>query len=152
MNTKTTPPAAGCLEALAIEAENLGDTSQGQASQGPTPEEMNEQQAMEMVEKGMQAVVFAVFKMGRAVIARKLPEIRGEWTDDALMAPSQAAIPLLRKHLDTLMQIAGSSPEAAAFVIALVPLGMGVVNAMDKAAANADRTVEATAEPVASVG
>ena len=147
--TKTTPPA-NSLEALAMEAENLGDTSQDTTSQGPSQEDINEAQAMQMVEAGMQAVVFAVFKMGRAVIARRLPEIRDEWTDPALEAPSAAAIPLLRKHMESLMQLAGSSPEAAAFVIALVPLGLGVVNAMDKAAANASRTVEATAEPVAS--
>lgn len=146
---KPTPPA-NSLEALATEADTLGDTSQDQTSQGPSPEEMSEAEAMRMVEAGMQAVVFAVFKMGRAVIAKRLPEIRGEWTDEALAAPSQAAIPLLRKHMESLMQIAGSSPEAAAFVIALVPLGLGVVNAMDKAAANAARTVEAKAEPVAN--
>jgi len=146
MNTKTTPPPAGGLEALAIEAENLGNTGQDQASQGPKEEEINEAEAMKMVEAGMHAVVFAVFKMGRAVVAKRMPEIRGEWTDAAIDAPARAAIPLLRKHMESLMQIAGSSPEAAAFVIACVPLALGVVNAMDKAQANAARTVEA--EPV----
>lgn len=146
--TKTTPPPANSLEALGQEADNLGDTGFEQNSAGPSEAEINEAQAMRMVEAGMQAVVFAVFKMGRAVIARRLPEIRDEWTDPALEAPSAAAIPLLRKHMESLMQLAGSSPEAAAFVIALVPLGLGVVNAMDKAAANASRTVEAKADPV----
>lgn len=149
--TKPTPPV-NSLEALATEAESLGDTGQQGTSQGPTEEEINEAQAMKMVEAGMTAVVFAVFKVGRGMIAKRLPEIREEWTDAALEAPSQAAIPLLRKHMEALMQLAGSSPEAAAFVIALVPLGLGVVNAMERAAANEARTVEVPAEPVVHHG
>ena len=105
-----------------------------------------------MLHAGMASVVLMALKVARAAIARRLPEIREEWPDDMLAAPAEAAVPLLRKHLDRLMTVVGTSPELAAFVMSLIPLALGAVTAIDKAQANAARTVEAAAEPVASVG
>lgn len=128
------------LDALAAQAETLtGDTAlPGQTGPAVDPADAAQAeqaaQAMQMVEAGMVQVVLAALKLGRAWLAKRLPEIRDEWTDEALAAPAAAAVPLLRKHLERLMQLAGSSPEAAAFAITCLPLAMGVVTAMDKAA------------------
>lgn len=89
-----------------------------------------------LIEAGAAQIVLGLLKVARKFIAQQLPEIREEWTDEALQAPAQAAVPLLNKYLTKLMAIAGSSPEAAAFALSLLPLGLGIVNAMDKAAQN----------------
>lgn len=128
------------LDQLAAQAEALtappADAGAPGAAVDPAAAAQAEQAAaaMQMVEAGMVQVVLAALKLGRAWLAKRLPEIREEWTDEALAAPAAAAVPLLRKHLDKLMQLAGSSPEAAAFAITCLPLAMGVVTAMDKAA------------------
>lgn len=111
----------------------------------PTQEQQQAAQAMAMLEAGMVQVVMAALKLGRAWIAKRLPEIREEWTDDALAAPAKAAVPLLRKHMEALMQLAGSSPEAAAFAISCLPLAMGMVTAMDRAGERERQEVEAAA-------
>lgn len=133
MTDKTNP-----LESLAVQAEALageGATGTGPAAdQAAAAEAQQSAQVMQMVEAGMVQVVLAALKLGRAWMAKRLPEIRDEWTDEALSAPAAAAVPLLRKHLERLMQLAGSSPEAAAFAITCLPLAMGIVTAMDKAA------------------
>lgn len=98
------------------------------AGQGPT-----DAQAMAMIEEGAKKVLLALAKLARAAIAKRLPEIREEWTDEDLAGPAAAAVPLLKKHMDKLMTLAGSSPEAAAFALSLIPLVLGVVNAMDRA-------------------
>lgn len=90
-------------------------------------------QAMAQIEAGARQVLLALAKMARAAIAKGLPEIREEWTDEALAGPAAAAVPLLKKHIEKLMTIAGSSPEAAAFVLSVIPLILGVVNALDRA-------------------
>lgn len=119
------------LDALAAQAATL-DSAQDVPAE-PSQEDQQAAQAMAMIESGMQSVVLALLKVGRAILAKRLPEIRDEWTDEALSAPAAAAVPLLRKHMETLMQLAGSSPEAAALAITCIPLAMGIVTAMEKA-------------------
>lgn len=103
------------------------------AGQGTKADQAAAAQAMANIEAGAKQVLLALAKMARAAIAKRLPEIREEWTDDALAAPAAAAVPLLKKHMEKLMMLAGSSPEAAAFALSLIPLVLGVVNAMDRA-------------------
>lgn len=146
MTTQNSNP----LDDLAAQAEALAggtDSGAGPAQAiDPAAAAQAEQAAaaMQMVEAGMVQVVLAALKMGRAWLAKRLPEIREEWTDEALAAPAAAAVPLLRKHLEKLMQLAGSSPEAAAFAISCFPLAMGVVTAMDKAAEREKREAAAS--------
>lgn len=125
------------LDQLAAQAEGLTASADTAAAHDPAAaaEAAQAAQAMQLVEAGMVQVVAALLKMGRAWIAKRLPEIRDEWTDETLAAPAAAAVPLLRKHMERLMQLAGSSPEAAAFAISCLPLAMGIVNAMDRASA-----------------
>lgn len=130
----TTKPETTPLDALALQAAALEGAPSADAPQASNPvEDAQAAQTAAMLEAGMHQVVLALLKLGRAFVAKRLPEIREEWTDEALSGPAAAAVPLLRKHLDTLMQIAGSSPEAAALAISCFPLAMGLVTAMERA-------------------
>lgn len=141
------------LDHLAAQAASLeaGTEPGTMAAPGATAaDQAQAAQAMAVLEAGMVQVVLAALKLGRAWIAKRLPEIRDEWTDEALTAPAAAAVPLLRTHMEKLMQLAGSSPEAAAFAITCLPLAMGIVTAMDKAEQREKR--EAAAAQLAAAG
>lgn len=138
------------LEGLALEAENMETVTMVEAEQ-PSPDE---DKSMAVIEAGFQSVLLGLLKLGRAWVAARLPEIKDEWTDEALSAPAAAAIPLVKKHLAGLMEMVGSSPELAALVFACVPLGLGVVTAMEKAdqRLRLDSAQPAPAAEIASVG
>ena len=129
--TDTTTDKPTGLDALADEAAMIGVVTEKPAA--PPQEDIDAEKSMAAVEAGFQAVLLGLLKIGRAFVAKHLPEIQEEWTDEALAAPTVTAMPLVRKHLAGLMQIVGSSPELAAFAISLIPLGLGVITAMDKA-------------------
>lgn len=135
MDPKTTPDHPG-LDALASQAEQatIGATdldAAGIPAGQPTQQDDEGQRKLEAMAA---SVLVGLLKLARQAIAKRLPEIREEWTDDKLDAPAQAAIPLMRKHMAKLMELAGSNPELALFVISCVPLGMGFMTAMDRAA------------------
>jgi 6,7-dimethyl-8-ribityllumazine synthase len=129
MTAKDTTAAA--LQGLALEADNLGAVQEVETQ--PSQEEQDAEKSMAIIEAGFQSVLVGLLKIGRAWVAKRLPEINDEWTDEALAAPAAASIPLVRKHLAGLMEIIGSSPELAALVFSCVPLALGVVTAMEKA-------------------
>lgn len=89
-------------------------------------------QAMAAIEAGAARVVLGLLKAARAYLAKRLPEILEEWPDEVLKAPAEAAIPLIRKHMESLMKIVGANPELAVFLMSLLPLVMGWVEATDK--------------------
>lgn len=138
MNAPDNKPAqAGGLEALASQAQQdlqaLPGAPDGAAPGAvPDPEAARQQAALE---EGVQKVLLGLLKMARAAIAKRLPEIREEWTDDVLQAPVDAGVPLLRKHMGRLMEKIGSDPELAVFVVACIPLGMGLYTAYERAEA-----------------
>lgn len=143
------------LEALAGQAQasmtnpplgQLGTELDTTAGQGAADAE-----SMKQIEAGAQFVILALLKMARAAIAKRLPEIREEWTDDALAGPAAAAVPVLKKHIEKLMTIAGSSPEVAALALSLIPLVLGVVNAVDRAD-HRRKTEAASPAPVTHAG
>lgn len=126
--TKTTP-----LDALAAQAQAFESAPLEGAPGQPAPSEEQITPSMEKIEAGMVKVLMMALKVGRALIARKLPEIKDEWPDELLEAPAEAALPLVKKYLGNLMVVVGQNEELAALVIALFPLGMGVLSAMEKA-------------------
>lgn len=129
MSKQTTPDP---LDALAAQASSLEQTAPP-PDQATQDQEAADAQAMAAIEQGMVKVLMMALKVGRALIARKVPEIKDEWPDELLEQPAIAAVPLLRKHVASLMSVVGSSPELAAFVLSLFPLGMGLMTAMEKA-------------------
>jgi hypothetical protein len=115
-----------------------GQHGQPGAAPGPTPEEQSQAEAMAAIEAGAAKFILALLKMGRALVAKHLPEIREEWTDPVLQSPAEAAVPLLKKYMSQIMNVIGSNAELAAFAMAMIPLGMGYLSAMDRAAAVSD--------------
>ncbi|GEM_PF-6334575 len=153
----TTPdkkPEAGGLEDLASQAQQ---TLQASAPAEPgavatAHQDAEAQQQQAALEAGIQKVLLGLLKVARAAIAKRLPEIREEWPDDVLEAPAAAAVPLARKYMGKLMEIAGSNPELAGFVVACVPLGMGLYTAYERAEARMAQekpTTEGGAPPAA---
>jgi hypothetical protein len=131
-------PQASPLDALAQQAQAF-ETTPEHGTEGTTTGQQSEQeaQAEAMLKAGMVTVLMMVAKVGRAMIARHLPEIKDEWPDAMLHDTATAAVPLLEKHLAKLMEVVGSSPELAAFVMSLFPMGLGLMAAMEKADQNA---------------
>lgn len=118
------------------------DAADGAPVPGENPEAAAaaaaEAQSLAAIEAGVQRLVLFALKAARAYIARTVPEINEEWPDEVLKPPAEAAVPLLRRHLGQIMEIAGAHPEAAALVISVVPLALGYMAALDKHAKAAD--------------
>lgn len=138
--TKTTPLDALAAQAQAFESAPV-DGAPGQPAPN-TEQDAQDAQSMAMVEAGIVSVLTMALKVGRAWIARKLPEIKDEWPDDLLEAPAVAAVPLLKKHLEKFMHVVGANPLVAAFAVSCVPLIMGLFNAMQKAEQREKREAE----------
>ncbi len=86
----------------------------------------------------------------RAGIARRLPEIRDEWTDADLQAVADAAPPVAAKWLGRLGPLMGAYPEECMLILAAAPLVAGYVNAATAHAAQTGRTLDAPAAPTAT--
>lgn len=104
-------------------------------------------QAMAAMQAAMAKMSLGIFKMTRAIVARRLPEIRDEWTDPVLQGPADALIPLAQRYAGTLFAKLGDKPELAVFCLSLVPLTFGYMDALERhekaVEANAARTVDA---------
>lgn len=115
--------------------ESRSFTKLGSTASEAGPEVQNDPQqaqALAAIEAGAAAVVLALFKVARSLIARHLPEIMDEWSDVVIKEPAKAAVPLIKKHMQKIMEVLGSNPELAVFAMSLVPLGMGYVAALER--------------------
>lgn len=130
------------LDALAQQAQAFESTPDTGAENTTSNHAEQDAQAAAMLKAGMVTVLMMLAKVGRAMIARHLPEIKEEWPDAMLHDTAEAAVPLLEKHLSKLMEVVGSSPELAAFVMSLFPMGLGLMAAMEKADQNAKKRVQ----------
>ena len=126
------------LDTLANQAEQLssappiGEELSAQQQAEADQAAQQEAQAMQMLEAGTVRVLHFLAKAGRGRIAKNLPEINDEWTDDALLAPCEASIPLIRKHMALMLTLVGTSPEMAMFALSLLPLLFGLMNAQER--------------------
>lgn len=125
------------LMTLADEAAGNG------AGQGATDFDVSEQarqkgeqdaadQAVAAMMGGVRQLAFGAIRAVRTRIARTLPEILDEWTDDAMAAPVDASVPVINKYAAKWMPLLGSYPEETALAMSLLPLVMGYVAAMEK--------------------
>lgn len=130
----------GGLDDLAREAAQNDASPQAPE---PAPDD-GSAAAMAQIEAGTAKIMLGLLKAARAWLARKLPEIKEEWPDDLLKGPADAAVPLVKKHLEALMQIAGANPELAVFAMSLLPLVLGYVAATEK---HDKRTVQEVKTP-----
>ena len=149
------------LDSLATQAQRL--TMEAPQGEEPTPAEQAEQeaqeqqaaQAMAMLEAGTTRVILYGLQWTRAKIGKDLPEIHDEWTDETLQRPAEAVIPLIRKHMESLLVLVGTSPELAVFAMSLIPLLMGLMSATEKHEAKLRaekiRAAMSSAQPVSDV-
>ncbi len=104
-------------------------------------------QGMAAMQAAMQKMALGIFRVTRSIVARKLPEIRDEWTDPVLQGPADALIPLAQRYAGALFSKLGDKPELAVFCLSLVPLTFGYMDALERHEKNqameAARTVDA---------
>lgn len=131
------PLAERTFDAIGIDAAAQAEQA-GQAEQAEQAERERQAESMRVIEAGVQTVIVGALKMLRAYIARSAPAIRDEWSDTALAAPAQAAIPLLRAHLQSLMLVIGANAELMVFALACAPLAMGYLRAVERSAQTVD--------------
>lgn len=133
--TNEPKPQSDPLEDLARQADGLGAAASAEA----TAENDDQALAMAAIEAKAAKVVLGLLKAARSYLAKRLPEILEEWPDEVLKEPANAAIPLLRKHMEALMKLAGANPELAVLVMSLLPLVTGWVEATAKHSRNASK-------------
>lgn len=126
------------LETIQFSAVDGGQQQNPEAAAAAAAQAQQEAQALQALEAGVARVVYFGLKAVRSMIARRMPEILDDWTDPVLQGPAEAAVPLLRKHMERLSEVAGANPELTVFFFACVPLGMGYISASERHA----RTVE----------
>lgn len=131
------------LDAMAAQSAAEGAAADQEQQGPPSQEDQQRDAAMAALEAGAAQVIFGLLKIVRGFIARKLPEIKDEWTDDLLKAPADAAVPLLREHMETAFQVLGANPQLAVLAMASFPLLMGWMAANERHEKNEKRTVEA---------
>jgi hypothetical protein len=120
------------LDALAA-ADFGGDTStNGAMPPAPSPGEDKQAAMLKKVIEGVSTLALAALKAVRARLAVSLPEIKDEWTDEALKAPADALVPVLQRYAGDLTEVLGQHPEVMILLISCVPLGMGYVTAQSK--------------------
>lgn len=131
----------------ALTFDPVAGAAPGAAPAGEQPQDENEAKMMQALEAGAVKIIFFGLKAVRANVSRKMPEILDEWSDPVLEGPAIAAVPVAKKYLAPLMQVAGSHPEFAMLAISLVPLAMGYVSAAERHS----RTVTTVTEKPAPV-
>jgi hypothetical protein len=113
-----------------LEATDTAERLQREAAERAQAEAM--QKVADALMASVEKLVHGGLKAVRSRIARKLPEIIDEWTDEALAAPAAAAVPVLHKYLGKWLQVLGDYPEEAALAMSCLPLAIGFAAAVDK--------------------
>ena len=117
------------LEALAVSAENqqaiekaeqAGQEGQGEPGQADAAPGIDP-----MIMSGLAMLPLWALKALRERIAKRLPEIREHWTDEALSGPANALPPLLTRYLQSLAPVLNENPELSMFVLSCLPLALG---------------------------
>lgn len=125
------------LQALASSVERMppplgeGTTDADVAEREQQQADAEQAQAMQAMEAAVVQGVHFGLCLVRKGIAKSLPEIHQTWTNEALVHPARAALPLIRKHAGTLMETAAKSPELSILLVACLPLALGIVQAME---------------------
>lgn len=131
--TQTTPkdPTLDALAGLTFDVPGAAAAGAPGAPGAPA-EDMQASEAMQKIEQGAVKLIVTMLKVARAIIARKVPEIKDEWTDDLFQAPAEAVLPILKKYASGLMEIIGKNEHLAALAVSLIPLAMGAMNAVER--------------------
>lgn len=137
-----TPQTTDPLESVTfspVDGPGLGAPAAQSAEAAAAAEaEAQEAQMLQAVSLGVSKIVLAALRALRTSIAKSMPEILDEWPDEVLRAPADAAAPVLQRYMTRITELMGRNPEMAMLAVALVPLGMGYISAVEKHS----RTVE----------
>lgn len=90
------------------------------------------------LDAAVSALALGILRTMRTLIARRLPEIKDEWTDDVLRAPADALPPVMRRYAGQVSEWAARFPELVALGVSAMPMAMGYMAAVERHA----RTVE----------
>lgn len=110
------------------QAATDAETEAGEQKQ----QQQQEAQLMFVLEQGTRVVCFGALRAMRSSVAKRLPEINDEWTDEVLKGPPDALIPVLRRYAGALIELLGPHPELVALAFSLMPLVGGYMAAMAK--------------------
>ena len=121
------------LEAQALAIDSGQPQANDQQSQQPTEPDNAAMYA------AFSSVALGLLKAIRARVAKGLPEISKEWSDESLQVVADTIPPVINKYLARLMPLVGDYPEEGALAMACIPLFMGYIAAAGAAgkAANA---------------
>lgn len=78
-------------------------------------------------------VALGLLKAIRARVAKGLPEIEKEWSDQSLQCVADAIPPVVNKYMARLVPLVGEYPEEGALAMACLPLFMGYIAAQGAA-------------------
>lgn len=113
------------LEELAKQAAAIDS---GQPNAAPPIQAPAEQDNAAMF-AAFSSVALGLLKAIRARVAKGLPEIEKEWTDQSLQVVADTIPPVINKYLAKLMPLVGDYPEEGALAMACLPLVMGYIAA-----------------------
>lgn len=97
-------------------------------------------------------VAMGLLKAIRARVAKGLPEISKEWSDESLQVVADTIPPVINKYLAKLMPLVGDYPEEGALAMACLPLVMGYIAATGAAGKAANNEKASTEKASASEG
>jgi hypothetical protein len=140
MNTTTEDKAPQGLETLAQAIEN----HQAGEAVAAAPEAQAQAQAPTLapeLKAVFSNVAVGIFKAGRGLAAKRLPNLKQHVTDEMLEGPANALMPLVGGYLDRLAPLMNERPELAAFALSLLPVALGVLTAMSEADSKAKAAV-----------
>jgi hypothetical protein len=123
---------SGALDDLEAQAQ-LIDSGQPLSSGAGLPPETAPEPDNAVMFAAFSNVALGLLKAIRARVAKGLPEISKEWTDESLQVVADAIPPVINKHLAKLMPLVGDYPEEGALAMACIPLLMGYIAAQGAA-------------------
>ncbi|WP_288254049.1 hypothetical protein [uncultured Hydrogenophaga sp.] len=134
----TEPKKPDPLEALAGEADQLAADTAPPLGEGVTDADVaareeteREEQGLRMIEGVAVNMVFFGLKLGRKAMAKQLPEVNETLPDEKLLPSAQAFLPLIKRHMGKVMEAVAKSPELAVALIGVLPIAMGIMEAME---------------------
>jgi hypothetical protein len=137
-------------ELTALAAIQFGSANDGAGAlpgSDPGQAAQDEAQATAQLDAAVSNLALGFLRAARSIVARRLPEIRDEWSDDVLRGPADALPPVMKRYAGQLSEWAQRFPDLIAFGVACMPMVMGYVAAVEK---NAMTVQDVKARPAAA--
>ena len=126
--TDASNPELGALAAINFDPADSGATG---ALPGADAGQDDAAQSTAQLDAAVSAMALGLLRTARTLIARKLPEIQAEWTDDVLRMPADALPPVLKRYAGQVSEWAARFPELVGLGVACMPMMMGYMAAVE---------------------